>query len=121
RDDADRDASDVAAEPAAALDELDLRGRTARLRVDHVPGVGRVVDAADGVRRLLVDLSRDLLVEEDLTRVDGAAADVHLHVDVRRPASVPAGKDREELRAAGGVGLLVAAEEPRLRAVDGGV
>jgi hypothetical protein len=44
--------------------------------------------------------------------VDHAAADVDLEVDVRRAAAIPAGVDRQEARAAVGVGLLVAAQVP---------
>ncbi|MGH9203437.1 MAG: hypothetical protein ACRD2A_19620 [Vicinamibacterales bacterium] len=51
----------------------------------------------------------------------GVPADVHLHVDVRRPAAVPAWEDRQELGLAGCVRPLVAAQEPRRRTVDGGV
>ena len=107
--------------PPVRLVSLSSARRAARLAVDHVARVRRVVLPAARVRRLLVDRGGDPLVEEHLAGMDRVAADVHLHVDVRRPAPVPAGEDRQELGLAGRVRPLVPAQEARRGAVDGRV
>src|SRR6266849_10440210 len=65
--------------------------------VDHVDGVARITRAARAVRRLLENLVRDRVVEEDLRReleclLTGRER-TDLEVDVYRTALVPAGVD----------------------------
>src|SRR5207248_10560374 len=83
-------------------------------------GMGGARLAVPGVRSTLVDRVGDRLVEEHLAGVHHRAADVHLEVDVGRPAAVPAGEDRVEEDLAVRVALLVAAQEAPA-VVGGGV
>src|SRR5207302_11479508 len=66
-----------------------------------VDGVGRVADVSAGaarVRRLSVHGVGERVLKVQLSGMDDVAAEVHLHVDVHRPALVPAGIDGPEGR-----------------------